>query len=216
MEKITRAHIWKKLSNVAVKDFCTEEEVTEDNTVLLYLPWMKAHEMMMDNYPEYRWEFSEDPTGREVHYFDDGSAEVRCKMTVEGHTNITYLPVHRRGKAIVNPNSMQINVAKQRARVKALGEFGLGYKLWLDSAVKTPPAPTTRDDAPSESVKQSDLDQVEEIWANALPELLKAENAEAGKRIYLRFTRGLDNRGLEDGQPKRWASICKKQGWKVK
>lgn len=211
MEQVTRAQIWAKLSEVPVKDFCTEAEEIEEGKVLSYLPWMKAHEIMMDNYPEYRWEFSEDPTGREVHYFDDGTAEVRCRMTVEGHTNITYLPVHRKGKAITNPNSMQINVAKQRARVKALGEFGLGYTMWLESV----PAPEFREDT-AEEQPLSDQDQVDEIWDLALPQLNAAKNQEAGIRIYNRFTRGLENRGLVDTTPKRWQTFCKDKGWRTK
>jgi|TARA_B110000114_G_scaffold18006_2_gene17388 hypothetical protein len=211
MEHTSRAQIWAKLSEVEVRDYCTEAEETEDGVVLLYLPWMRAHALMMDNFPEYRWEFSEDPTGREVHYFDDGTAEVRCRMTVEGHTNITYLPVHRKGKAITNPNSMQINSAKQRARVKALGEFGLGHSMWLES-VSTP---AYRDDE-VKSEQLSDKDQVNELWAVTVPLLKEATTQEAGLKIYKRFTRGLENSGLVDTVPKRWQAVCKKQGWNTK
>lgn len=207
-KKITRSFIWKQLASISVEELCTEQEALDEKTTIKYLPWMKAHELMMENFPEYRWEFSEDPQGRECHYFNDGSAEVRCRMTVEGHTNITYLPVHRQGKAILNPNAMQINSAKQRARVKALGEFGLGYTMWLNAA----DPPSFRAETVAEP---SNDDQVEVIWLSALAELKEAKNQDAGKRIFRRFTQGLENRGLTDPTPKRWASICKEKGWRV-
>ena len=57
-------------------------EILEDGTSLTILPWMNAHALMMGKFPEYTWEFTEDPEGREVHYFNDGTAEVRCRMTI--------------------------------------------------------------------------------------------------------------------------------------
>jgi hypothetical protein len=106
---------------------------------------------------------------------------------------------------------MQINVAKQRARVKALGEFGLGYTMWLDSV----PAPEYRDDE-VKSEQLSDKEQIDELWAVTVPLLKEASNQEAGLKIYKRFTRSLENSGLVDTVPKRWQTVCRKQGWKTK
>jgi hypothetical protein len=106
---------------------------------------------------------------------------------------------------------MQINSAKQRARVKALGEFGLGHSMWLESV----PAPEFREDTAKEQ-PLSDQDQVDEIWDLALPQLNEAKNQEAGIRIYNRFTRGLENRGLVDTTPKRWQTFCTDKGWRTK
>ena len=46
MDMLTRAQIWATLSNIDVTEFCTETEIL-DNKTLTYLPWMKAHEIMM-------------------------------------------------------------------------------------------------------------------------------------------------------------------------
>ena len=46
MDMPSRAHIWATLTKIDVAEFCTETEVLGDQ-VLTYLPWMKAHEVMM-------------------------------------------------------------------------------------------------------------------------------------------------------------------------
>lgn len=210
MEKITRSDIWKTLSQIDVTDFCTETEISDDKTIR-YLPLMKAHEIMMGAFPEYSWEFSEDPQGREVHYFDDGSAEVRCRMTIGNHTNITYLPVHLFGEAVTAPNAMQIHVAKQRARVKALGEFGLGYKMWLGGV----PAPKMRDDNDPVEAKATEEDAIAAMWLDARSALNKATNVSAGKKIFDRYLKSLANRGFTDTNPDRWEKVCKAKDWRA-
>jgi hypothetical protein len=209
MEQLTRSHIWNTLSKIDISEFCTETEIL-DQVTLKYLPWMKAHELMMNTFPEYSWEFSEDPEGREVHYFNDGSAEVRCRMTIGNHTNITYLPVHKFGEAISSPSSTDINVAKQRARVKALGEFGLGYTMWLKEK-----GPKMREETlaerPREVIIADEIAQVDELWATT--KITNATNRSAGMKIYNRFIRGLENRGWEDHEENRWENLCKTKGW---
>ena len=208
MEKITRSDIWKTLSQIDVEEFCTEKEILNEKTIQC-LPLMKAHEIMMGMFPEYSWEFSEDPAGREVHYFDDGSAEVRCRMTIGNHTNITYLPVHLFGEAVTAPNAMQIHVAKQRARVKALGEFGLGYKMWLGGV----PAPKMREDVVAGKLAEvADIvSQVEALWVTT--KITEATNKSAGMKIYRRYLGGLENRGWDDHDEHRWKNLCKAKGW---
>ena len=210
MEQISRSYIWNTLSQIDVTDFCTETEISDDKTIR-YLPLMKAHEIMMGAFPEYSWEFSEDPQGREVHYFDDGSAEVRCRMTIGNHTNITYLPVHLFGEAVTAPNAMQIHVAKQRARVKALGEFGLGYKMWLGGV----PAPKMRDDNDPAEAKATEEDAIAAMWLDARSALNKATNVSAGKKIFDRYLKSLANRGFTDTSPDRWEKVCKAKDWRA-
>ena len=208
MDTLNRAQIWKTLSTIDVTPLCTETEMIGKETIH-YLPWMAAHEIMMDQFPEYTWEFSEDPQGREVHYFDDGSAEVRCRMTIGTHTNITYLPVHRHGVAIPAPSAMDINTAKQRARVKALGEFGLGYQMWL---AKPDTSPELREDA-EDKVTEDDL--VAQCWLAARDKIADATNVSAGKKHFSRYKKGLENRGLVDPNKNRWKEVCKAKGWRA-
>ena len=209
MDMLTRADIWAKLSEIDVKPYCTETEVIGD-LILKYLPWMRAHEIMMAHFPEYSWEFTEDPQGRECHYFDDGSAEVRCRMTIGDHTNITALPVHRNGKPIESPSAMDINTAKQRCRVKAMAEFGLGYSMWLEKDEKKP-EPEQEQEPVEDEVNESEL--VKALWIKTKIEECKSFGD--AQKLYGRFTKGLKNRGWVDDSD-RWESLCKRNGWRPK
>lgn len=213
MDMLTRAQIWATLSDIDVSEFCTETEIVGDQ-VLTYLPWMKAHEIMMSVYPEYHWEFTEDPQSRECHYFDDGSAEVRCRMTIGGQTNITYLPVHRAGKAISPPNAMDINTAKQRCRVKAMGEFGLGYTMWLSSQIReTSVSQDVQSEQAETNQEDDELKKVIAIWDHL--KFDEAKTLTEAQKLYDKFKRGLTNRGLTDTTG-NWQALCKENGWRVK
>ncbi|MDC1406256.1 DUF1071 domain-containing protein [Akkermansiaceae bacterium] len=214
MDTLTCAHIWATLSDIDVAPFCTETEVVGDQ-VLTYLPWMKAHEIMMNTFPEYNWEFTEDPTGRECHYFDDGSAEVRCRMTIGGQTNITYLPVHRSGKAINSPSATDINTAKQRCRVKAMGEFGLGYTMWLSSQIKEIEEANVSETVQSTPLETDDADEankIKEVWK--LCKFDEAKTLSEAKKKYDKLKVQLANRGLEDDGV-YWAKLCEQRGWRA-
>ena len=217
MDMPTRAHIWATLTNINVKPFCTETEVIGDQ-VLTYLPWMKAHEVMMSAFPEYRWEFTEDHSGRECHYFDDGSAEVRCRMTIGEHTNITYLPVHRAGKAIQSPSATDINTAKQRCRVKAMGEFGLGYTMWLKPEVAEQPAANDSEDVSNtEQSKSSETKAAEDekiLWVWRTCKVSDAKTLSAARKKYDKVKIELVKRGLED-DGENWKLLCNKRGWRT-
>ena len=218
MDMPSRAHIWATLTKIDVAEFCTETEILGDQ-VLTYLPWMKAHSIMMDVFPEYRWEFTEDHSGRECHYFDDGSAEVRCRMTIGEHTNITYLPVHRSGKAIQSPSATDINTAKQRCRVKAMGEFGLGYTMWLKSQITEQPAANdsadVSDPEQSKSPETKAADEAEKIlWVWRTCEVKDAKTLSAARKRYDKVKIELAKRGLED-DGKYWKLLCDKRGWRA-
>ena len=206
MDMLTRAQIWAELSNIDVAPFCTETEIIEDK-VLTYLPWMKAHEIMMGVFPEYHWEFTEDPDGRECHYFNDGSAEVRCRMTIGGQTNITYLPVHRSGKAIDQPSATDINTAKQRCRVKAMGEFGLGYTMWISSQIKE------IEEAEEPVVEEiNEEEKIKEVWK--LCKFDEAKTLSQAQKKYDKLKTQLANRGLTD-DGFYWAKLCEQRGWRA-
>lgn len=215
MDTLTRAHIWATLSEIDVAPYCTETEIIGDQ-VLNYLPWMRAHEIMMAHFPEYHWEFTEDPTGRECHYFDDGSAEVRCRMTIGGQTNITYLPVHRSGKAIESPSATDINTAKQRCRVKAMGEFGLGYTMWLSSQIRDIEESVSKAEQskePETDNAEAELAKVVAIWDHL--KFNEAKTFTEAQKLHDKFKRGLSNRGLTDTTG-NWEKLCKENGWRAK
>lgn len=219
MDKTTKAHIWATLSDVNITPHCTESETINGSTFPA-VSWMNAHALMMGIFPEYTWEFTEDPEGREVHYFNDGTCEVRCRMTIEGHTQITSNMVRDGGEVVRNPNSFQINTAKQRCRVKAMAEFGLGHELWLKNTTPEPVEEVT--DESYEPVAEPAQDQdpqqktvIDRLWVGSLEEIQKARTKTAGQKMFDRYVKALKTRGLEDYRIDRWEEVCEKKGWKV-
>ena len=220
MDKVTKAHIWETLAAIDITQHTTETEITDQGKRFPAVSWMNAHVLMMKHFPEYTWEFTEDPEGREVHYFNDGTCEVRCRMTVEGHTQITSLFVRNTTGPVRNPNSSDINTAKQRCRVKAMAEFGLGHELWL----KTPEVEQVVEEVTDESyqpvpepepVENKDRQAIDRVWLKAREEIEKARTKTAGQKIFDRFVKALASRGLEDYKQDRWLEICEKKGWKA-
>lgn len=221
MDKTSKAHIWATLSAVNIKPHCTESE-TISGEKFPAVSWMNAHVLMMENFPEYTWEFTEDPESREVHYFNDGTCEVRCRMTILGHTQITSYMVRDGGDVVRNPNSFQINTAKQRCRVKAMAEFGLGHQLWLKKpTVEEPEVVEEVTDQSYEDVLPTDdteadskvRNSIDRLWITSLEEIQKARTKTAGQKMFDRYVKALKSRGLEDYRLDRWEEVCSKKGW---
>lgn len=139
----SKKQIWDTLCKVDVAQYIkfVPAKNVRGPVNLPYLPWHAMHFLMMQSYPEYVWSFSEDHQLREAHYYEGGSAEVRCTMSIGEHTIITSLPVRiEEGfDAEAEPDSTLVNTAKQRARVKAAAEFGLGFLLWHSPEIYLPP-----------------------------------------------------------------------------
>jgi hypothetical protein len=107
----------------------------------------------MDHYPHAEFYF-ENQSGENgdlnndgVIRYPDGTAEVRCVLTVEDVSHTMWLPVmDYKNQAIKNPNARDINDAKMRCLVKAMSLFGLGLYIYagedLPDASKQKPAPT--------------------------------------------------------------------------
>ena len=157
---------------------------------------------MMSVFPNYNWQFSEDDKKREVHYFDDGTAEVRLAMNVEGHTIYTSQTVRGVGIAsppIKNPNAEQIHNAKQRCRVKALGEFGLGFVCWSEPSI-----------AQSQPVIDTpESDPRDELWEP----VCKCKSLSLAKKATARYQNALRIRQLEDDSELRLMALAEERRW---
>ena len=173
---VTRSQIWETLSKLS-----DDKIATEKFGGITYVKWMAAHATMMRHFPEYTWEFLLDENGRSAHFFPDGTAEVRCKISIGEHSHVTTLPVYQKtGKAQVNPDSNQINTAKQRCRVKAMAEFGLFQHMWSE--------------IPAEELDAVEPDPVEpvdeslmSIYERHREEMLKAKTEKAAAKNWMRF-----------------------------
>lgn len=163
---------------------------------------------MMQYNPAYSWQFHQDAEGRELHYLDDGSAEVRITMTVDGLVQTSSLPLYRDMKAIQNPSSWDLNTAKQRARVRAMAGFGLGFELFK----KTAQEPMFKDDQPAEIAANEDVDHAARLWSKQKVE--SADNLQAAVRKRARYLNGLRNLGVADDPfAEEWENLLAAKGW---
>jgi hypothetical protein len=138
--------VWETLSAINVN------ENIEKKNGFSYLSWSWAWATLMDHYPHAEFYF-ENQSGENgdlnndgVIRYPDGTAEVRCVLTVEDVSHTMWLPVmDYKNNAIKNPNARDINDAKMRCLVKAMSLFGLGLYIYagedLPDASKQKPAP---------------------------------------------------------------------------
>ena len=182
--EVSRKEIWDRLS--AVTDYPVKGEGE-----LTYVNWMVAHRIMMGEYPMYTWAFLETPEGSQA-FFYGNTAEVRCQMTICGHTNVTTLPVlDVDGKVITNPNSNDINTSKQRCRVKAMAEFGLFNDIYLPS--NSPVA----DAIAAAEAEDTDVGTINEHWLH-IKATVTAKNKTEAKKILTKFNTKMRNLGIEE------------------
>lgn len=215
-----KKEIFETLSKIPVGDYVKHSKAEDfDGSVkyLPYLPWTHAHQLMMANYPEYEWSFSENPDGLEVFYFKDGTAEVRVVMSIGDVTMIASKTVtNGTGSAYPNPNANDIHNAKMRCRTRAMAELGLGWDLWINpenypykepkSVVKE--ALKKAEDSKAEEPEQSKEDEL-------FSKLLEVDDEKKAQGIYKRVEGAWKNRKLNmDELEKRWSELKKKKGWK--
>lgn len=142
----TTKSVWETLSAINVN------ENIEKKNGFSYLSWSWAWATLMNNYPDAEFWFENqsgefgDLNNEGVIRYPDGTAEVRCVLTVENITHTMWLPVmDYKNQAIKNPNARDINDAKMRCLVKAMSLFGLGLYIYagedLPDASKQKPAP---------------------------------------------------------------------------
>jgi len=201
--------IFERATQDPVKDL-----IQTPTSKLRFIPWMDAHLRFAALFPDYEYEYLTNAEGQSCFYFADGTAEVRCKMTVGQLTRTVSLPIHRNGKAIQNPNAFDINTAKQRCRVKAYADFGWGSRLWTDDLDEDerevlpavdesfPFAQPAAAEADQRGVAKAD--QRDELWASlGFPK----KTAAANKKLIEQYQNALRTRGLEDDSKTRVAAV---------
>jgi len=213
---INKKSVFETLSEIPVKDYVKHSKA-EDGKMLPYLPWTYAHQLMMENYPEYEWSFSENPDGLEVFYFKDGTAEVRVVMSIGDVTTIASKAVtNGTGSAYPNPNANDIHNAKMRCRTRAMAELGLGWDLWVN--------PENYAYAEPKSVVKEALNKAEDSKANE-PErskeeelfsyLQEAKTEKEARAVYTKVKGAFKSRKLNmDELDRRWSELKKERKWR--
>jgi len=130
--------VWKTLSAIDCSD------KIEKKNGLSYLSWAWAWGIMMDHYPEARYDFL-------VEERDDAhTCTVWCKVIINDLERMMWLPVmDYKNKAITNPDARAISDTRMRCLTKCLAMFGLGHYIYAgedlptqgEPAVEEKPAP---------------------------------------------------------------------------
>jgi len=243
MGELTKKEIWDCLSTIDITDRVKHMDgglmdgnPSNENMRLPYLSIHDAHSIMMDNFPEYTWVFLADPNGREVHYFNNGSAEVQLSMTIGKHTVHTSRPVYGKGHTdSLNPSASDIHNSKQRCRVQAMAAFGLGFDLWenpdryAEVLMKEEKAKEALKNAmPSHeinrhkdwtnqvraitSAKQKEPTKFELLWKDVSDCKTRAEAVKAKAKV---ATYVKSKQVTQDEIDDAWKALCKTKGWKA-
>tara|TARA_R100001129_G_scaffold168106_1_gene136108 strand:- start:350 stop:1138 length:789 start_codon:yes stop_codon:yes gene_type:complete len=125
-KELTYKEVWNTLSKVDCSDHI------EKKMNLSYLSWAWAWGILMKHYPDAQYGFYEQKdTGVPYVQMPDGSAEIRCRITIGNLSREMWLPVmDNRYNAIKNPSARQVSDTKMRCLVKTMAMFGLGHHIY--------------------------------------------------------------------------------------
>jgi hypothetical protein len=131
--------IWQTLSCLDIGDKIVEKPGTGNPS---YLSWGDGWGLLMQHYPGAKFKFHRSDKryeGDEVFEALDGSAEVRCTVSIIGCSREMWLPVmDHKFNAIVDPDAREVSDAKMRCLVKCLALFGLGHSLYAKAKEDVP------------------------------------------------------------------------------
>jgi len=100
-------------------------EHTEQKGRFTYLSWTYAWKALVENTETAGYIWQEDKV------FADGTMEVSCVLTVDGHSLPMWSAVtDYNNNAIPSPNAYEINTARMRCLVKSMAMFGLGHYIY--------------------------------------------------------------------------------------
>ncbi|MHA3065615.1 Sak single strand annealing protein [Lacticaseibacillus saniviri] len=129
---------FEKLNALDVSDHISQ--IKSDSMELSYLSWVWGWQEMKKIDPKATREYTTFDeigpngaiTGRKVPYLATAQGTlVECTVTINGISETESLPVMGfKNKAVMNPDMMQINKAKQRVFVKALALHGIGLYIY--------------------------------------------------------------------------------------
>ena len=188
----TYKEIWDVLSQVNVSD-----KIMKKNN-LSYLSWAHCHEVMMEHFPEYRWETTHynkaDGTSTNVLTYaqpEGVSAGVEVTVTIGELTRSCFLPCMTgySNKATNYPNARDVNDTIQRCYVKACALFGLGVSLyWGEDVPKTKIAKggeLVEEIAPHKRVKQPATEKIADPEKEAIKHHIEPARDDDRQRAHL-------------------------------
>jgi hypothetical protein len=134
--------VWKTLSAID----CSGK--AEKKNGLTYLSWAWAWGIMMEHYPEARYDFLVEERD------DANTCTVWCKVTINDLERMMWLPVmDYKNKAIANPDARAISDTRMRCLTKCLAMFGLGHYIYAGEDLPSASEPAEETPAPKEKPK---------------------------------------------------------------
>ena len=164
---------------------------------LSYLSWAWAWGVLQEHYPQSTYLFYQGEDDVPYVKFPDGTAEVRCRVSIDNLTReMTLSVMDNRNNAIQNPNSRQVNDTKMRCLVKCLAMYGLGHYIYagedVPSSDKEEPKQESKNMAkvskPVEKPVEEPKDDKGEEWADlfvkSFLDLAKLQKTKEGMTSY--------------------------------
>ena len=164
---------------------------------LSYLSWAWAWGVLMEHYPQASYLFYQGEDDVPYVKFPDGTAEVRCRVSIDNLTReMTLSVMDNRNNAIQNPNSRQVNDTKMRCLVKCLAMYGLGHYIYagedVPSSDKEEPKQESKNMAkvskpvekPVEEPKDDKGEEWAELFVKSFLDLAKLQKTKEGMTSY--------------------------------
>jgi len=171
-KEITYKEVWDNLSKIDCSD------KIEKKMNLSYLSWAWAWGVLQEHYPQAQYLFYQGESDVPYVQYPDGTAEVRCRVSIDNLTReMTLSVMDNRNNAIQNPNSRQVNDTKMRCLVKCLAMYGLGHYIYAG------------EDVPSSDKEEkpiTELKNVEEVKKPVKKEEPKDDKGEEWAELFVK------------------------------
>jgi len=190
-KEITYKEVWDKLSKIDCSD------KVEKKMNLSYLSWAWAWGVLQEHYPQSTYLFYQGEDDVPYVKFPDGTAEVRCRVSIDNLTReMTLSVMDNRNNAIQNPSSRQVNDTKMRCLVKCLAMYGLGHYIYagedVPSSDKEEPKQESKNMAkvskpvekPVEEPKDDKGEEWAELFVKSFLDLAKLQKTKEGMTSY--------------------------------
>ena len=174
-KEITYKDVWDKLSKIDCSD------KIEKKMNLSYLSWAWGWGVLMEHYPQASYLFYQGQDDVPYVRFPDGTAEVRCRVSIDNLSReMTLCVMDNRNNAIQNPNSSQVNNSKMRCLVKCLAMYGLGHYIYAGEDVPREDEGANKKDKPID-----EMNNVTEVKEPVEEKPKKVENNKAWAITYV-------------------------------
>jgi hypothetical protein len=209
-KEITYKEVWDNLSKIDCSD------KIEKKMNLSYLSWAWAWGVLQEHYPQAQYLFYQGESDVPYVQYPDGTAEVRCRVSIDNLTReMTLSVMDYKNNAVQNPNSRQVNDTKMRCLVKCLAMYGLGHYIYAgedvpsadkepvkkEKPVKEEPTPVETPTEDVEADKGYGTEEWAELFVKSFLDLAKlSKTKDAMTSYYKNNTKDLAT--LRDNFPK--------------